>query len=108
MNATKMSTRKTSEELKKESLDCCLQFLKDFGLCPYVVNRRLCFYVWHTVQESIGQADHGYRLTNDPRNSQIAPVQMGKVFTLAEFIVFFYRICIFTFDQTDHGTHIMP
>jgi hypothetical protein len=34
--------------------------------------------------------------------------QLGKVFTMAEFAVFFYRICIFTFDHTDHGSHIKP
>lgn len=106
MNATRKTTRKTVEELRRESLDCCLQFLKDFGLCPYVVNRKLCFYVWHSVQETIGQS--ALKLTNDSRNTQIAPQQLGKVFGLAEFIVFFYRISIFTFDQTDHGSHIRP
>jgi hypothetical protein len=57
MNATSQKTRKTFEELRKESLDCCLTFLKDFGLCPYVVNRKLCFYVWHTIKETIGMHD---------------------------------------------------
>ena len=45
-------------------------------------------------------------LTNDDRNSQIVPHNLGKVFTLAQFVVFFYRVSIFAFDQTDHGNHI--
>jgi hypothetical protein len=47
MNAIKNT--KNHKDLKNESLDCCLQFLKDFELCPYVVNRKLAFYIWHSI-----------------------------------------------------------
>jgi hypothetical protein len=81
--------------------------LKDFGICPYAVNRKLAFYVWHTVQEStVHKNNRAHLLTNDERNSLIMPQEMGKVFTLQKFVVFFYRVAIFAFGQTDHGNHI--
>ena len=71
MNSIKNT--KNLKELRRESLDCCLQFLKDFGLCPYVVNKKLAFYVWHTVQETLDYSQQVLMLTNDDRNSKIVP-----------------------------------
>lgn len=67
MNAIKNT--KNLNELRNESLECCLLFLKDFGLCPYAVNRKLAFYVWHTVQETIDFRQKALMLTNDDRNT---------------------------------------
>lgn len=83
LSALQRASRHTLAELRHESLDCCLQFLKDFGLCPYVVNRKLSFYVWHSVQMSIGRSDATELLTNDPHNTLIVPGNTGKAFTLA-------------------------
>ena len=106
LSALRNASRHTLAELRHESLDCCLQVLKDFGLCPYVVNRKLSFYVWHSVQMTIDRRDATELLTNDPNNSLIVPSNTGKAFTFAQFVVFFYRVCIFAFDLTDHGEHI--
>lgn len=55
---------------------------------------------------TIDRRDATELLTNDPNNSLIVPSNTGKAFTFAQFVVFFYRVCIFAFDLTDHGEHI--
>ena len=47
LNSIKL--KQSTAELISLSFESCLSFLKDFGLCPYVVNKKLVFYVWHTI-----------------------------------------------------------
>lgn len=48
-----------------ESLQSCLNFAKDFELCPYLVNRKALYYIWHSIQETIGESTRIERLTNN-------------------------------------------
>lgn len=68
------------------------------------MNKKTQFYVWHSICEAIGQPDEV--LTQDGRNSMVVPYQLGRVFRLSEFTVFFYRVCILAFDLQEHGNHI--
>ncbi len=36
-------------DLVVASLESSLSFAKDFELCPYLVNRKVCYYIWHAV-----------------------------------------------------------
>lgn len=88
-------------DLVAESLQSCLSFAKDFEICPYLVNRKTCYYIWHSIQETIGESNRVEKLTNNFEETIIlAPQQrLGKVFTIEEFIIFFYHVCHFAFDN---------
>ena len=54
-----MTLQKTKDklilsDLRKQSLDSCFQFLKDFELCPLVLHKKTCFALWYNIQETIG------------------------------------------------------
>lgn len=72
LNATKVKQSLT--ELTGLSFESCFQFLKDFRLCPYVVSKKLVFYVWYTVSETKNES---LLLTNDSRNSSIVIKDIG-------------------------------
>jgi hypothetical protein len=73
---------------------------------PYIVSRKVGFYVWETIVQTIGKPNQKRLLTNDPENDSVAETSIGKVFTIAEFSIFFYRVCILAFDTIEHGPHI--
>jgi hypothetical protein len=78
-----------------------LNFAKDFELCPYLANRKVCYYIWYSIQETIGELDRIERLTKNSAQTVIVPPQcrVGKVFTIEEFVVFFYHVALFAFDN---------
>lgn len=63
--ASKSKDKINVNELKKASLNSCFKFLKDFLLCPYLLNRKTCLAVWHEIKESIGTRNSVKILTNN-------------------------------------------
>ena len=72
MNTVKL--KQSQAELTSQAFESCMSFVKDFELCPYIVNRKLVFYIWYTVQQT--KTDMQV-LTNDSRNSQIVVKDHG-------------------------------
>jgi hypothetical protein len=57
------------------------------------VNRKALYYIWHSVQGTVGESDRIEKLTNNNADTIIVvPNQkIGKMFTIEEFVVFFYH-----------------
>ena len=51
VNATKGMIKQSEKDLRNLSLKSCLQFLKEFEICPYMITKRTATVVWYTVQE---------------------------------------------------------
>jgi hypothetical protein len=107
-SAVRGTQKYSTGELRKASLTSCLNFVRDFNLCPYILQNKVCFFVWHNVQETIGRREIILNLANNYDQSVIVPNgnQLGKVFTLSHFVIFIYRICILAFDNQPHDNHI--
>ena len=80
---------------RQASLNSCVQFCTDLGVCPYFVSRKVVWYVWESVVACQGNS---LGLTQDPENVQITPLTLGSYFTIREFTVFVYRLCVYLFD----------
>ena len=95
------SKEKQKQELVTESLECCLTFAKDFELCPYLVSRKVCYFVWFTIQETIGELNRVENLTKNSCDTVIVTPRhrLGKVFTIEEFVIFFYQVALFAFNN---------
>jgi hypothetical protein len=62
-NAQRGLKKYSPAELKKASLTSCMNFARDFNICPYYLHPRICFFVWHSIQETIGKKDAVLNLT---------------------------------------------
>ena len=110
VNATKGMVSQSQKDLRNYSLKSCLQLLKEFEICPYMVSKRTCTIVWYTVQEQqLGkkQSRRGgiQELCNhaDQREIFQPSLNLGRTFTLEHLVIFFYRIAILAFDSTTHS-----
>lgn len=65
------------------------------------MSRKICYYIWFSIQETIGEYDRIEKLTNNTDQTAIVASQhrMGKVFTIEEFAIFFYHLALFAFDH---------
>ena len=72
-NAEKGLKKISPADLKKASLKSCMNFLKDFNLCPYILHPRICLFVWHSIQDTIGKRDSILSLTNNYDQALIVP-----------------------------------
>ena len=76
-------------------------------ICPYLLNRKTCFAVWHEVKETIGSRNFIAILTNNVDQKSIVSSQVkdqGQLFSLSHFTIFFYRISILAFDNSSTAT----
>jgi hypothetical protein len=88
------------KDLKRLSLEACFSFLKDFEFSPQNLHRKTCFAVWFSVVEASASQHAVHLLCNNTEQTRILPHNLGKQFTLAHFVIFFFRICILNFDHT--------
>jgi hypothetical protein len=74
--ASKSKDKINVNELKMASLNSCFNFLKDFMICPYLINRKTCFAVWHEIKETIGSRHSVKVLTNNDNQKSIISTQV--------------------------------
>ena len=84
----------------------CLTFCKDFKFMPYMLSQRVCAFLWYTVANvgaedaQISEKGRSQELSNNSdQKSVISKSQnLGRAFTFAHFIIFFFRVAILSFD----------
>lgn len=84
------------ERLLKGSLKSLMSFLKDFGLCPQMLNQRACFLIWFSVTEAKTHLD----LTNNPGIEEIIDADAGLGFTLGHLVAFIFRFAVIYFNYS--------
>lgn len=72
-NAEKGLKKYSTAELRRASLNSCMTFLREFNLCPYILHPRVCFFIWHNIQETVTKHDYILTLTNNYDQALIVP-----------------------------------
>ena len=110
VNATKGMVKQSEKDLRGCSLRSCLQLLKEFEICPYMVTKRTATIVWYTVQEQqLGKKRSRLggiqELCNNADQREIfqPSLNLGRTFTLEHLAIFLYRVAILAFDSTIHS-----
>ena len=69
VNSYRGMVKQSEKELRACSLKSCLKFLKDFGICPYMVSVRTCTMIWYTIQDqSLSAKSRGQSIKNLCKN----------------------------------------
>ena len=106
MSIVKGQIKKTEAELHERSYIGCLAFCKDFKFMPYMLSQRVCAFLWYTVanigfeDNTISEKSRNQELSNNVDQKRVISKlhSLGRTFTFAHFIIFFFRLAILSFD----------
>ena len=98
--------KKSETELQEKAFASCLQFCKEFDFMPYMLSQRVIAFIWYTVvhtgaeDSTMSKKGINQELCNNPDQTRVIPASqnIGRTFTFAHFIIFFYRVAILSFD----------
>lgn len=101
-----LKTSESDEVTQNRSLRSQFQFLRDYDICPSLINKSIAFQIWHNLVES--QCKEVYTPEILLFGEENSILMIGTVFTYSKFIDYLVSAAIRGYELQGEGTPLSP